>query len=104
NDILETIWKKGEYLMNGIKKILVESKIDADLTGIPPMFFITFPKNEDGSYKAIRKEFYTEMIRKNVFLQPYHHWYVCYRHTDKDLKYTLKSIDETFKALEEKYC
>jgi 3-aminobutanoyl-CoA transaminase len=101
--VLETIWEKGKYLMDGIKELLSKHNINAELSGIPPMFFITFPKNADGSYKAMRKDFYTQMIRKNVFLQPYHHWYVSYRHTKEDLDYTINAIDESLTYLEENY-
>jgi 3-aminobutanoyl-CoA transaminase len=103
DNVLGAVWEKGKYLMDGIKELLSKHNINAELSGIPPMFFITFPKNEDGSYKAMRKDFYTQMIRRNIFLQPYHHWYVSYRHTTEDLDKTIKAIDESLTYLEEKY-
>ncbi|OQC69865.1 MAG: 3-aminobutyryl-CoA aminotransferase [Candidatus Cloacimonetes bacterium ADurb.Bin003] len=28
-------------------------------------------------------------------MQPYHHGYICYRHTDEDLAYTVEAIRES---------
>jgi hypothetical protein len=30
-----------------------------------------------------------------VFLQPFHHGYICYRHTKEDLDHAAKMIDES---------
>jgi 3-aminobutanoyl-CoA transaminase len=103
DNVLETIWGKGQYLIDGIKELLCKHNINIKLSGIPPMFFLTFPKNEDGTYKAMRKDFYTQLIRRKVFLQPYHHWYVSFRHTKEDLDYTIKSIGEALDYIQKKY-
>ena len=63
------------------------------------MPFITFNKDETGLYKKMRTEFYTQLIRRKVFLQPYHHGYICYRHTDEDLAYTVGAIRESLNEL-----
>ena len=103
DNVLEAIWDKGRYLINGIKEQIKKYGAKAKVTGIPPMMFITFDKDADGTYKAKRKDFYTELIRRKVFLQPYHHGYVCYRHTKVDLDYTINAIGEAFEVLKEKY-
>jgi hypothetical protein len=43
------------------------------------------PPVELEHYKERRTEFYTQCIRRGLFVQPYHHWYICYRHTEEDL-------------------
>ena len=63
------------------------------------MPFITFPRDEAGLYKKLRTEFYTQLIRRGVFLQPYHHGYICYRHTDEDLAYTVQAIKDSLGEL-----
>jgi glutamate-1-semialdehyde aminotransferase len=68
-------------------------------SGAPWMPFVTFPKDETGLYKKLRNEFYTQLIRRKVFLQPYHHGYICYRHTDEDLAYTVQAIKESLADL-----
>jgi len=63
------------------------------------MFFITFKKDEEKLYKQRRKEFYTQLIRRGVFLQPFHHGYICYRHTDEDIDVTVKAVEEALASL-----
>ena len=61
------------------------------------MPYITFQRDEKKLYKSLREEFYRQLIRRRIFLQPYHHGYICYRHTDKDLAYTADMIDESLR-------
>jgi len=102
--IIDAVWEKGKYLMDGIKKHLkTYEDIGAELTGIAPMMFITFKKDSNKIYKEKRNDFYTQLIRRKVFLQPYHHGYVCYRHTKEDLDYTINAIEESLIYLKVKY-
>jgi glutamate-1-semialdehyde aminotransferase len=66
------------------------------------MPFVTFKKNKEKTYKAMRNDFYAQLIRRKVFLQPYHHGYICYRHTDEDLDYTLDAIDQALSYIDGK--
>ncbi len=65
--VLEDIWQKGKTFMAGIQQSIDIHKVGAKLTGIPPMFYITFDKGEDGTYKDKRTDFYTQLIRKGFF-------------------------------------
>ena len=99
DNILEGVRKKGAFFGKLIEDILKDVEYDVEFSGAPLMPFITFNKDKDGLYKKLRPAFYTELIRRNVFLQPYHHGYVCYRHTDEDLKYAAAMIGEAFGEL-----
>ena len=57
------------------------------------MFFITFRKDASKVYKQRRNEFYTQLIRRGIFLQPYHHGYICHRHTAEDLDRAVDAVD-----------
>jgi glutamate-1-semialdehyde aminotransferase len=70
-----------------------------NFSGAPWMPYITFPKDETGLYKKLRNEFYTHLIRRKVFLQPYHHGYICYRHSKEDLDYTVEAIKESLNEI-----
>ena len=59
------------------------------------MQFITFKKDEQKKYKIMRRDFYTQLIRRKVFMQPYHHGYICYRHSEADLAHTVEMITES---------
>jgi glutamate-1-semialdehyde aminotransferase len=101
--VLENIWEKGKGFMDGIQALIDKHDVGAELTGIPPMFYITFKADETGAYKSKRTDFYTELIRKGFFFTPFHHGYISYRHTQKDLDLTLKAIDESLAFIKDKY-
>ena len=101
--VLDKIWEKGTYFNNKIQKLIEKYNIGARITGIAPMMFITFDKDANKTYKAKRTDFYTQLIRRKVFLQPFHHGYICHRHTQEDLDYTLNAIEESFAYIKEKY-
>jgi 3-aminobutanoyl-CoA transaminase len=93
--ILEAIHEKGMYFSKAVEKVVSESGLPVNFSGAPWMPYITFPKDETGLYKKLRNEFYTGLIRRKVFLQPYHHGYICYRHSMEDLDYTVGAIKES---------
>jgi len=99
DNILAGVRKKGEMFGKLVEDVVKKSGYDVEFSGAPLMPFITFNKDKDGLYKKLRPAFYTELIRRKVFLQPFHHGYVCYRHTDEDLKYSANMIAESFEAL-----
>ena len=101
--VLENIWEKGGRFMEKIRVLLDKYDVGAQLTGVAPMFYITFEKDESGEYKGKREDFYTQLIRKGFFFSPYHHAYICFRHTEEDLKMTLKAIEESLAYVKEKY-
>jgi len=102
-NVLENIWEKGEWFMKQIQILIDKHDIGAELTGIAPMFYITFKKDDTGAYKGKRKDFYTQLIRKGFFFTPFHHSYISYRHTREELELTLNAIDESLQYLKDKY-
>jgi len=103
DNVLDAIREKGSAFLDSIRASCENYPVGARLSGVPTMFFITFDKDSDGTYKRKRQEFYTHLIRRGVFLQPYHHGYICYRHTEEDLKTTVSVIEEALKDLSERY-
>ncbi|MCL2168099.1 MAG: aminotransferase class III-fold pyridoxal phosphate-dependent enzyme [Lentimicrobiaceae bacterium] len=99
DNILECIRKKGEFFGKLVEDVVKNSGYDVEFSGAPLMPFITFNKDKDGLYKKLRPAFYAELIRRKVFLQPFHHGYVCYRHTEEDLRYSANMIAEAFDEL-----
>ncbi|HOK37246.1 MAG: aminotransferase class III-fold pyridoxal phosphate-dependent enzyme [Bacteroidales bacterium] len=97
--VLDVIAEKGNRFAAKVKEIVKNSGYDAEFSGAPFMPFITFNRDKDQLYKKLRPAFYTELIRRKVFLQPYHHGYIAYRHTDEDLDYTANMIAEAFGEL-----
>ena len=99
DNVLGEIRRKGDMFGKLLEDIVKKSGFDTEFTGAPWMPFITFNKDKDGMYKKLRPAFYTELIRRKVFLQPFHHGYVAYRHSDEDLKYAANMIAESFEEL-----
>ncbi len=101
--VLENIWEKGDRFLEKIRSLLTKYDVGAELTGVAPMFYITFEKDETGAYKGKRTGFYTQLIRKGFFFSPYHHAYISFRHTEEDLNLTLTAIEESLAYIKEKY-
>ncbi len=96
DQVLESIWQNGTYYMDGIRQVIREGGYHEDLlveiSGIAPMSFITFGKDPDKKYKARRELFYSMLIRQGIFQQPYHHGYICYRHSREDLERCIRAV------------
>jgi glutamate-1-semialdehyde aminotransferase len=102
-DVLAEIWDKGRRFQIQLKKILEKYDVGAEYSGIPPMPYITFKRDTENIYKSKRSDFYAQLIRHKVFMQPYHHGYICSRHTEEDLVYTLNAVEDSLRYLKKKY-
>jgi glutamate-1-semialdehyde aminotransferase len=94
-DVCNSIWTRGTKFLEDLQEIVDKSGVKVTVSGIPPMPFLTFDKDDGGAYKKNREVFYTEAIRRGLFIQPYHHWYICHRHTDEDLERALNVVKES---------
>ncbi len=103
DSVVEKIWKKGGHFFNKMQEIVNRYDVGAELTGVAPMFYITFKKDEGNTYRTKRDDFYTQLIRKGIFLHPHHHGYICHRHTEQDLDVAAKAVDEAMAYVSEKY-
>ena len=101
--VLDKIWEKGGRFLKKIQTLIDRYDVGAELSGVAPMFFITFKRDEANTQKGRRDDFYTQLIRRGIFFTPHHHGYICYRHTEKDLEITAKAIDEALAYVNEKY-
>ncbi|MBP1740300.1 MAG: glutamate-semialdehyde aminotransferase, partial [Deltaproteobacteria bacterium] len=101
--VLDDIWGKGGRFKKRIEELIAKYDVGAELTGVAPMFYITFKKDQKETHRARRDDFYTQIIRRGVFLHPHHHGYICYRHTQQDLEIAAKAIDEALAYVSEKH-
>ncbi len=101
--VLDAIWEKGGRFLKQVQDIIDKYDVGAELSGVAPMFFITFKRDKAGTHRGKRDDFYTQLIRRGIFLHPHHHGYICYRHTEQDLEMTAKAIDEAMAYVNEKY-
>jgi glutamate-1-semialdehyde aminotransferase len=101
--VLDKIWEKGGRFLKKVQGIIGKYDVGAELSGVAPMFFITFKRDKAEIHRARRDEFYTQLIRRGIFLHPHHHGYICYRHTEQDLDSAAKAIDEALAYVNEKH-
>jgi len=94
-NVIPHIWRLGEKLQEGMRDILKKYEIPAEISGPPPMPFLTFKSDPQKRHQERRRIFYTEVIANGVFLHPFHHWYILFTHTDKDIEITLSVIEKT---------
>ena len=102
NNVVKDIKAKGNYFEKKILKIINNYSEDCEFSGGPWMPYITFKKDLDGKYKLKRKSFFTNLIRRGVFAQPFHHSYIAYRHSYKDLDYVADAIEDSLKNMNSK--
>lgn len=96
-NVIPYIWRLGEKLQKGMKDLLSKYEIPAEVSGPPPMPFITFKSDKSDPQKkhqARRRIFFTEAIANGVFVHPFHHWYIIYTHTEEDIEKTLSVMDK----------
>ncbi|MCU0579743.1 MAG: aminotransferase class III-fold pyridoxal phosphate-dependent enzyme [Desulfobacterota bacterium] len=101
--VLDHLWEKGARFYKKIQALLDRFAVGAELTGVAPMFFITFKADAAKTYRAKRDDFYTQLIRRKVFLHPHHHGYLCHRHREEDLDLALQAIAESLAYVQEKH-
>jgi len=101
--VLDKIWEKGDRFLKKVQAIINKYEVGAELSGVAPMFFITFKRDKAETHRARRDDFYTQLIRRGIFFTPHHHGYICHRHSEQDLEITAKAIDEALAYLNEKY-
>jgi glutamate-1-semialdehyde aminotransferase len=94
-NVLESIKEKGNKFAAIVKDHITDSGIPCRFTGEPWMPYITFDPDPNYLYRKLREEFYRQLIRRRIFLQPFHHGYIAYRHSSEDLEYAAEMIDES---------
>ncbi len=103
DSVLESIQKKADAFLDRLRPIIDRYPVGAVLSGNGPMFFITFRKDASKVYKQRRNEFYTQLIRRGIFLQPYHHGYICHRHTAEDLDRAVDAVDAALAVVSDRF-
>ena len=100
--VQDAIWERGTRFLDALGEIVDKSGVPVTKSGIPPMPFLTFDPVDD-HYRERRTEFYTQCIRRGLFVQPYHHWYICYRHTERDLSRALEVVEESLAFVNQQF-
>jgi glutamate-1-semialdehyde aminotransferase len=100
--VQDAIWERGTRFLERLGRLVEESRVPVTMSGIPPMPFVTFDRADD-HYRDRRTRFYTECIRRGLFVQPYHHWYIAHRHTEEDLTRALDVVEEALAIVAQEF-
>lgn len=102
--VLEAVEATGADYMKRVRQVLktdeIGRRLGVRLSGLPQMNFITFDHDPQKRYKQRRTDFFTHLIRRGIFQQPYHHGYICYRHTPEDIDRTIVAIAEALSQID----
>jgi len=96
-NVLNNIRQKGNQFAKQVKESIEDSGVPCIYSGEPWMPYVTFIPDKDLLYRKLREEFYRQLIRRKVFLQPFHHGYICYRHSEENIDFAANMIDESLK-------
>jgi len=102
-NVIDNIWGKSQRFLTKVQAIIDKYDVGAELSGLPPMFFITFEKGDNDMKRNRRTDFYTHLIRNRFFFTPHHHAYISYRHTEQDLTKTAEAIEEALDHVAKQY-
>lgn len=97
--MLDAIEAKGEEFGHRLAELIEDSHLPVTLSGVPWMPCFTFDRDADKLYRVLRNEFFTQMIRQRVFMAPYHHCYIAFRHTEQDLDDVVNAVGNAFDHL-----
>ncbi|MDA3863257.1 MAG: aspartate aminotransferase family protein [Deltaproteobacteria bacterium] len=101
NNHLEKLWQKGQKLLERLESVIKKSGVPAQITGLPVMPYIFFPRDDQKKYKLRRTLFHTFAIRAGVFMQPYHHSYIAVSHTPEDFDRIVEVFEQGLKYVKE---
>lgn len=109
------LWNIGKKIMDGLKELISDLHIQAEVIGTPPMPYLLFGRMEEygGPWRRERKEstkgeektriykdiFYAETAKRGVLLQPHTHWFTCLSHSDEDVERTLQAAEKALNVV-----
>lgn len=110
--LYDEFYRKSRRLMDGISKLWADSKIDAHVVGLGPLFQVWFADRPIKNYRDAKNYadgdiftlWWEEMLLRGVLFHPhyYENLFVSMAHTDKDIDETLEKAEEAVAAVEKK--
>ena len=106
--VLETVAKRGQRLMDGLKQLFERAGVQASFRGQPAMFSyaigvdkVTCQREWDASDRDYYLRLVDAAIERGVMPDhdPREPWYLCYAHSDADIDETLNVMADALKAV-----
>jgi glutamate-1-semialdehyde 2,1-aminomutase len=110
--VIETLYQRGQRLMDGIREILTRADLPHYMTGLPPMFsFILGMEKEPVDFRdycagddPLYERLAMALIEHGIMLdcdgrEP---WFLCYSHGEREITDTLTAFEEAVKDIKRK--
>jgi glutamate-1-semialdehyde 2,1-aminomutase len=106
--VLETIARRGQRLMDGLKQVFDAAGLPATFRGHPSMFSFSFGAEKatcQREWDASDKDLYLRLIEAAIErgvmpdLDPREPWFLCYAHSDADIDETLNVMADAVRSL-----
>lgn len=106
--VIKTIEKRGQRLMDGLKKIFAEAGVPAIFNGYPAMFSFAFGTGEitcQRNWNDSDKDYYLRLTEAAIEhgVMPDHDarepWFLCYSHSEADIDETLNVYQDAVKSV-----
>jgi glutamate-1-semialdehyde 2,1-aminomutase len=96
-DALKHIWEMGEMLQNGLRSLVMEYGLPAEVVGYPIAPFLAFKMNEGPEVEAIGGAFFQYTLAHGIWFHPHHQWFLSAAHTSQDIEFTLDVCRDAMK-------
>jgi len=107
--IIETIFQRGQKLMDGVGEILTRHSVPHYITGLPPMFSAILGVDEEptdfraycAGDSALYERLVMALIERGVMpdsdgREP---WFLCYSHGEQEIAETLTAVEEAVREV-----
>jgi glutamate-1-semialdehyde aminotransferase len=101
-DGINYMWKQGKIIVKEFGRMAKDYNIEAQMVGLPVIPMLKFCSSNDEKNEKFKKIFFSELIKRGIFLHPNHHWFLSLAHSNKDIEITLNAADFAFKVIRKK--
>jgi glutamate-1-semialdehyde 2,1-aminomutase len=93
-DVIPHLWRLGEALMEGLREVVADTGLPAEVVGYPIAPFLQFTPEDDPDVERAKRVFYDETTRAGVLLHPNHQWFLSRAHSAEDVETAVEACRE----------
>lgn len=97
-DAIAHIWRVGTLFQQGLRCLIGEYDIAAEVLGYPPFPFLSFTNSDLAKRNAEKLTFYRTVVQLGILFHPNHHWYISASHSESDVEQTLAACRVALEA------
>ncbi len=107
--VIETIFRRGRQLMEGMDEILTRAGIPHHMLGLPPLFSFSLGTTEEPtefraynrSDMALYERLIMALVERGVMAEPdgREPWFLCYAHGEEEIATTLSTFEDVVRTI-----